>query len=140
MPTETPTPLSDGAAASSATHHVLDPMMGWKFDWNAIKAVLVHYDSSLWWLAIALVAILVLGTQLVFFPFCYRVMKMQATTAMRLAYLFSLFVAVVLFHWWLWHWIFFALTKNYWIWLAWSLFALIWLGLIFWTPKRRIEG
>ena len=40
----------------------------------------------------------------------------------------------------LWHWIFFALTKNYWIWLAWSLFALIWLGLIFWTPKRRIEG
>lgn len=139
MPTETPTPLPDGAV-SSATHHVLEPMMGWKFDWNAIKAVLVHYDASLWWLAIALVAILVLGTQLVFFPFCYRVMKMQATTSMRLAYLFALFVAVVVFHWWLWHWIFFALTKNYWIWLAWCLFALIWLGLIFWTPKRRVEG
>ncbi len=139
MPTATPTPLPTGAA-SSATHHVLDPMMGWKLDWNAIKAVLVHYDSSLWWLAIALVAILVLGTQLVFFPLCYRVMKMQATTSMRLAYLFSLFVAVIVFHWWLWHWIFFALTKNYWIWLAWSLFALIWLGMIFWTPKRRIEG
>ena len=126
MPTETPTPLSDGGAASSATHHVLDPMMGWKFDWKAIKGVLVHYDSSLWWLAIALVAILILGTQLIF--------------SMRLAYLISLFVAVVVFHWWLWHWIFFALTKNYWIWLAWSLFALIWLGMIFWTPKRRIEG
>jgi hypothetical protein len=115
-------------------------MTGWNFNWEAIKQVLGNYESSLWWLAIVILAIIVLGTQLVFFPLCYRVFKMQATTSMRLAYLFSLLVAVVVFHWWLWHWIFFAMMKNYWIWLAWSLFCLIWLGLIVWTPKRRLEA
>jgi hypothetical protein len=119
---------------------VLEAMTGWNFNWQAIKEVLGAYDSSLYWLAIVMVAIFVLGTQLVFFPLCYRVMKMQATTAMRLSYLFSLFVATVVFHWWLWHWIFFAMTKNYWVWLFWGLFSLAWIGLIVWTPKRRLEA
>lgn len=132
-PVSTPTP-------SAATHHVLDTVTGWNFDWEAIKAVLGNYESSLWWLAIVMVAIIVLGTQLVFFPLCYRVMKMQATTSMRLSYLFSLFVAVIVFHWWMWHWIFVAMTKSYWMWLGWCLFTLVWLALIVWTPKRRLEA
>lgn len=137
----TPTPtLALPEATSSATHYVLDNMSGWKFDWAAITEVLSHYNSSLWWLAIAILAIMILGTQLICFPICYRLMKMQATTSMRLAYLFSLFVATIVFHWWLWNWIFFALLKNFWLWLAWGLFILIWLGLIAWTPKRRLEA
>lgn len=133
-------PLPFAADPTPATHYVLEKMTGWNFDWSKIKAVLGAYDSSLYWLAIVMVAIFVLGTQLVFFPLCYRVMKMQATTAMRLSYLFSLFVSVVVFHWWLWHWIFFAMTKNYWIWLFWCLFTLGWLAMIVWTPKRRQEA
>lgn len=137
----TPTPsLALPEATSPTTHYVLDSMSGWKFDWAAITEVLSHYNSSLWWLAIAILAIMLLGTQLVGFPICYRLMKMQATTSMRLAYLFSLFVATIVFHWWLWNWIFFALLKNFWLWLAWGLFILIWLGLIAWTPKRRLEA
>ncbi len=133
-------PLLFAQEPSPATHHVLKTMTGWNFDWQAIKSVLGNYDSSLYWLAIVIVAIIVLGTQLVFFPLFYRVFKMQATSAMRLSYLFSLFVAMVLFHWWLWHWIFFAMTKNYWIWLLWCLFSLAWLAMIVWTPKRRLEA
>jgi hypothetical protein len=135
----TPTPFPT-SVPSSATHHVLEAMTGWNFNWQAIKEVLGAYESSLYWLAIVMVAIFILGTQLVFFPLCYRVMKMQATTAMRLSYLFSLFVTVVVFHWWLWHWIFFAMTKNYWVWLFWCLFSLGWIALIVWTPKRRLEA
>lgn len=127
-------------AAAAAAGKVLEEMAGWEFNWEAISKVLENYESSLWWLAIVTVAILILGTQLIFFPFFYRVMKQQATSAMRLAYLASLMVAVVVFHWWLWHWIFFAMLKNYWVWLAWCLFALAWLGLIVWTPKRRLES
>ena len=132
-PVATPTP-------TAATHHVLETMGGWNLDWEAIKTVLQNYESSLWWLLIVTLAIFVLGTQLVFFPLYYRVMKVQATSAMRLAYLSSLLVATIVFHWWMWNWIFVALTKNYWIWLVWSLFALIWLGLIVWVPKRRLES
>lgn len=131
---------SPSNASTSVSQKVLETMSGWRFDWEAVTKVLGHYESSLYWLLIVTLAIFVLGTQLVFFPLCYRVMKMQATTAMRLAYLFSFFVAVVVFHWWLWHWIFFALLKNYWVWLFWCLFALIWIGLIVWTPKRRQEA
>lgn len=133
-------PLPFAQDATPATHHVLELMTGWNFDWGKIKEVLGAYESSLYWLTIVMVAIFVLGTQLIFFPLCYRVMKMQATTAMRLSYLFSLFVSVIVFHWWLWHWIFFAMTKNYWVWLFWCLFTLGWLGLIVWTPKRRQEA
>ena len=134
-----PTPFPT-SVPTSATHHVLEAMTGWNFNWQAIKEVLGAYESSLYWLAIVMVAIFILGTQLVFFPLCYRVMKMQATTAMRLSYLFSLFVAVIVFHWWLWHWIFFAMLKNYWVWLFWCLFSLGWIALIVWTPKRRLEA
>lgn len=133
-------PLPFAQEPNPNTHHVLEKMTGWNFDWQAIKEVLGPYESSLYWLAIVIVAILVLGTQLVFFPLCYRVMKMQATTSMRLSYLFSLFVATVVFHWWLWHWIFFALTKSFWMWLFWGLFVIVWLALIVWTPKRRQEA
>lgn len=137
---EPTTPTGAPSPATSATHHVLDTMAGWNLDWDAIREVLKHYDSSLWWLAIAILGIFVLGTQLIFFPLFYRVMKMQAPTAMRLAYLVSLLVAIVVFHWWLWHWIFFALTKNYWVWLIWGLFSLVWIGLIVWIPKKRLES
>lgn len=119
---------------------VLEEMKGWSFEWEPIKELLAQYESSLYWLAIVLVLIFVLGTQMVFFPFFYRGMKQQAPSSMRLAYLGSLLVAMVVFHWWLWQVLFVALLHNYWVWLAWGLFVLLWLGLVFWTPKRRLES
>jgi len=115
-------------------------MKGWSFEWEPIKELLAQYESSLYWLAIVLVLIFVLGTQMVFFPLFYRGMKQQAPSSMRLAYLGSLLVAMVVFHWWLWQVLFVALLHNYWVWLAWGLFVLLWLGLVFWTPKRRLES
>lgn len=132
MPTGDPSP--------DPSFPVLEDMPGWAFDWEAISKILAQYDSSMYWLAIALVAIFVLGTQLVFFPLFYRVLKQQAPGSMRLAYLMSLLVAVIVFHWWLWHIIFIALLKNYWLWLAWGIVFLVWAGLVFWTPKRRLES
>ena len=128
------------AEAVNTAGPVLEKMAGWNFDWDAISQILDHYESSVYWLIIVMVAIFILGTQLVFFPFLYRGMKQQAPGAMRLAYLLSLLLAVIVFHWWLWHWIFVALTKNYWIWLAWALFFLLWLALVFWTPRRKQES
>lgn len=122
------------------TSQVLEEMPGWKFEWEPIKQLLAQYESSLYWLAIVLVLIFVLGTQLVFFPLFYRGMKQQAPGAIRLAYLSSLLLAIVVFHWWLWKVLFVALLKNYWVWLAWGLFVLAWFGLIVWTPKRRLES
>lgn len=127
-------------AETASTFKVLEDMNGWAFDWEAVNAVLAHYESSLWWLLIIMVAIFVLGTQLVFFPLFYRGLKQQAPGSMRLAYLMSLLLAVIVFHWWLWHFLFVALTRNYWLWLAWALFILVWAGLVFWTPKRRLES
>ena len=118
----------------------LDDMPGWVFEWEPIKAVLGQYESSLYWLAITLVLIFVLGTQLIFFPLYYRGLKQQAPGSMRLAYLSSLLVAIIVFHWWLWHVLFVALLHNYWVWLAWGLMILLWGGLVFWTPKRRLES
>lgn len=123
-----------------ASDSVLKEMPGWAFDWDAISKVLEQYDSSLYWLAIVLACIFVLGTQALFFPLFYRGMKQQAPGAMRLAYLMSLLMAVVVFHWWLWHVLFVALLKNYWVWLVWGLIVLLWGGLVFWTPKRRLES
>ena len=128
------------AEVANQTGKVLQDMPGWTFDWDAISGILAQYDSSLYWLAIVLVAIFVLGTQLVFFPLFYRGLKQQAPGSMRLAYLMSLLLAVLVFHWSLWQVIFVALTKNYWVWLAWGLLILIWGGLVFWTPKRRLES
>ena len=119
---------------------VLEDMPGWAFEWEKIKVILAQYESSLYWLAITLVLIFVLGTQLVFFPIFYQGLKQQAPGSMRLAYLASLLVAIIVFHWWLWQVIFVALLKNYWVWLAWGLVVLLWLGLVFWTPKRRLES
>ena len=118
----------------------LEEMSGWAFDWDKIKLVLDHYDSSVYWLIITIVCVFILGTQLVFFPMYYRGLKQQAPGAMRLAYLSSLLVAFIVFHWWLWQVIFVALTKNYWVWLAWGLFFLLWGAMVFWTPKRRLES
>ena len=134
--------MEETGAASTTTNtgQILEDMPGWAFDWDAITNILSQYDSSLYWLAITLVAIFVLGTQFIFFPLFYRGMKQQAAGSMRLAYLMSLLVAVGVFHWWLWQVIFVALTKNYWIWLAWGLLILVWGGLVFWTPKRRLES
>ncbi|MCA9780254.1 MAG: hypothetical protein KC800_26190, partial [Candidatus Eremiobacteraeota bacterium] len=72
---------------------VLEEMPGWAFEWDKIKEILAQYESSLYWLAITLVLIFVLGTQLVFFPLFYRGLKQQAPGSMRLAYLGSLMVA-----------------------------------------------
>jgi hypothetical protein len=119
---------------------VLGEMKGWAFEWEPIQAILEQYQSSLAWLAITLVLIFVLGTQMVFFPFFYRGMKQQAPGSMRLAYLSSLLVAIIVFHWWLWQVLFVALLHNYWVWLAWGLIVLLWGGLVFWTPKRRLES
>lgn len=119
---------------------VLEDMPGWAFEWEPIKQVLAQYESSLYWLAITLVAIFILGTQMVFFPLFYRGLKQQAPGSMRLAYLCSLLVAILVFHWWLWQVIFVALLHNYWVWLAWGLIILLWGGLVFWTPKRRLES
>ena len=119
---------------------VLENMPGWTFEWSKISAVLDQYNSSLYWLCIALVAVFILGPQLMFFPLFYRGLKQQAPGSMRLAYLMSLLLAVLLFHWWLWHVIFVALTRNYWLWLVWILFVLLWGALVFWTPKRRLES
>ena len=128
------------AAEAAKNFPVLEEMPGWAFDWDAISNILSQYDSSLYWLAITLFAIFVLGTQLIFFPAFYRGMKIQAPGAMRLAYLMSLMVAIAVFHWWLWHVLFVALTKNYWLGLFWGLTIMIWGGLVFWTPKRRLES
>jgi hypothetical protein len=119
---------------------VLEDMPGWVFEWEPIKAILGQYESSLYWLAITLVLIFVLGTQMVFFPIYYRGLKQQAPGSMRLAYLSSLLVAMIVFHWWLWQVLFVALLHNYWVWLAWGLMILLWGGLVFWTPKRRLES
>lgn len=127
-----------GVAKSASK--VLEEMPGWAFDWAKVSAVLEQYDSSLYWLCISIVAIFVLGTQLVFFPLFYRGLKQQASGSMRLAYLMSLLAAMIVFHWWLWHVIFVALTKNYWVWLIWGLFVILWGALVFWTPKRRLES
>lgn len=123
-----------------AASKVLQEMPGWSFEWDRISEVLNQYNSSLYWLCITILAIFVLGTQLVFFPLFYRGLKQQAAGSMRLAYLMSLLVAVIVFHWWLWHVIFVALTKNYWVWLVWGLSVLLWGALVFWTPKRRLES
>ena len=127
-------------SAASSTFPVLKEMSGWTFDWEAISTILEHYQSSLYWLAIIMVVIFVLGTQLVFFPLFYRGLKQQAPGSMRLAYLMSLLLAVFVFHWWLWHFLFVALLHNYWVWLAWGVLVLVWGGLVFWTPKRRLES
>lgn len=119
---------------------VLGEMSGWLFDWEKISSVAAQYDSSLYWLVIVLVAIFVLGTQVVFFPFFYRGLKFQATGSMRLAYLSSFLLAVIMFHWWLWKILFVALTKNYWVWLAWGLLFLTWGSLVFLTPRRKQES
>lgn len=129
-----------GVPSETGGGMVLENMSGWAFDWDAIAKVLDHYDSSVYWLIITVALIFVLGTQLVFFPLYYRGLKQQAPGSMRLAYLSSLMVAFVVFHWWLWQVIFVALTKNYWIWLAWGLFFLLWGAMVFWTPKRRLES
>lgn len=118
----------------------LKEMSGWNFNWDAIKAVLANYESSLYWLGIVLALIFVLGTQMVFFPLFYRGLKQQAPGSMRLAYLMSLLLAVLVFHWWLWQVLFVALTRNYWVWLAWGVLVLLWGGLVFVTPKRRLES
>lgn len=125
------------SAEKTELFRVLEDMPGWAFNWDAISEVLVHYKSSLYWLAIILVAIFVLLTQLGFFPFFYRVLKIQAPGSMRLAYLMSLLVAIIVFHYWLWHFIFVALLHNYWLWLAWGIIVLAWGGLVFWTPRKR---
>ncbi len=143
------TPLiEDGGTGSSAvtdiTHHQttirLEEMVGWEFDWSTVSLALTPYHSSIWWLVIVLLAILILGTQLGFFPLFYRVLKLQAVPSMRLAYLSSLLLATLVFHWWLWQWLFILLTKSYWMWLAWILFALGWLAMVAWVPKRRLES
>ena len=126
------------AAESSAG--VLEPINDWNFDSDAIIAVLKQHKSSLYWLGIVLFLIMTVLTQAILFPLFYRVFKQQATTSIRMAYIFSLLVATIVFHWWLWKWIFVALTKNFWLWLAWGLFCLLWLGLIIWTPKKRLPS
>lgn len=116
----------------------LEEMSGWKFHWPAIQAVLESHESSVYWLAITIALVFILGTQFLFFPLFYRGMKFQAPGSMRLAYLCSLMVGFLVFHWWLWHVIFVSLTMNYWFWLAWGLFFFVWFALIFTTPKRRV--
>lgn len=127
-------------AASAEVLTRLEDMPGWVFEWEPIKECLAQYDSSLYWLAIVMVLIFVLGTQMVFFPLFYRGLKQQASGSMRMSYLMSLLVAVIVFHWWLWQIMFVALLKNYWVWLFWGLFVLAWGGLVFVTPKRRLES
>ena len=115
-------------------------MTGWNFNWQAIKEVLGAYESSLYWLAIVMVAIFILGTQLVFFPLCYRVMKMQATTAMRRVASHKLHVLGKADAYSQGDKNFDPKLKNYWVWLFWCLFSLGWIALVVWTPKRRLEA
>ena len=136
MEEETGAVSTDGAEVLTR----LEDMPGWVFEWEPIKECLAQYDSSLYWLAIVMVLIFVLGTQMVFFPLFYRGLKQQASGSMRMSYLMSLLVAVIVFHWWLWQIMFVALLKNYWVWLFWGLFVLAWGALVFVTPKRRLES
>lgn len=138
-PTGDPNPPT-GEAGTEGAAIELQELRAWEFDWELIQQALGPYESSLWWLLIVVVAVMVLGVQLVFFPLFYRVLKFQAVPSMRLAYLFALLAATVVVHWWLWHWLFVLLTRSYWMWLGWSLFALLWLGALFWIPKRRLEA
>lgn len=138
-PTGEPSPITS-EATTPATTAELPELRAWEFDWELIQQALGPYESSLWWLLIVVLAVLILGTQLLLFPLFYRGIKFQAVTSMRLAYLFALLVATLVVHWWLWHWVFVLLLKSYWMWLAWSLFALLWFGALFWIPKRRLEA
>jgi hypothetical protein len=113
------------------------PLPHWDWNWDLVFTLFGAHSNDAW-LGLALTAAtLLIGVHGLLYPLFYHMLKFQAPSAMRLAYLAAVLVSVGIYHYLTWDWLFVLLLRNYWVWMAWFILFVAVVAALFMIPKKR---